>query len=104
MKKSKKEAALERRVQVVEERGNELARKLMLDVILDTKGEDSAFVALYALARTVFCVVDAQIHSGYPDAFDDFMTLLEGEVEAKMMLLNMKEKDIRTKGSKSLKV
>lgn len=90
MKKDKKKTALDRRADSVEERGNELARKLMLDVIFDTKGEDSAFVALYALARTVFSVVDAQMDAGYTDAFEDFMTLLEGEIRLKLEKLKEK--------------
>ena len=48
-------------------------------------------VALYALAKTVFDVVDAQMAAGHKDALDRFITLLEAEIQAKVMMESMKK-------------
>ena len=47
-------------------------------------------VALYALAKTVFDVVDAQMAAGHKDALNKFISLLEAEIQAKAMMQGLK--------------
>ena len=86
MKKEKKMIAMMHRVNVIMQKGDELSRKLSLKIVEEATGEESAMVALYALAKTVFDVVDAQMAAGHLDAMDKFITLLETEIQAKVMM------------------
>ena len=80
MKKDKKMMAMMHRVNVIMTKSDELSRKLSLKIVEEATGEESAMVALYALAKTVFDVVDAQMAAGHKDAMDKFITLLEAEI------------------------
>ena len=91
MKKDKKMMALYHRVNVVMQKSDELSRKLSLKIVEECTGEDSAMVALYALAKTVFDMVDAQMAAGHKDALDRFITLLEAEIQAKVMMESLKK-------------
>ena len=86
MKKEKKMIAMMHRVNVIMQKSDELSRKLSLKIVEECTGEESAMVALYALAKTVFDVVDAQMAAGHLDAMDKFITLLESEIQAKVMM------------------
>lgn len=90
MKKEKKMIAMMHRVNVIMQKGDELSRKLSLKIVEEATGEESAMVALYALAKTVFDVVDAQMAAGHLDAMDKFITLLESEIQAKVMMEGLK--------------
>ena len=48
-------------------------------------------VAPYALAKAVFDVVDAQTAAGHKDAMGKFITLLEAEIQAKVMMESLKK-------------
>ena len=91
MKKDKKMMAMYHRVNGIMKKSDELSRKLSLKIIEDATGEDSAMVALSALAKTVFDVVDAQMAAGYSDAMDRFVTLVEAEFQAKAMMESLKK-------------
>ena len=90
MKKDKKMMAMMHRVNVIMTKSDELSRKLSLKIVEECTGEESAMVALYALAKTVFDVVDAQTAAGHKDAMDKFITLLETEIQAKAMMQGLK--------------
>ena len=90
MKKEKKMMAMMHRVNVIMQKSDELSRKLSLKIVEECTGEESAMVALYALAKTVFDVVDAQMAAGHKDAMDKFITLLEAEIQAKAMMQGLK--------------
>ena len=90
MKKEKKMMAMMHRVNVIMQKSDELSRKLSLKIVEECTGEESAMVALYALAKTVFDVVDAQMAAGHKDAMDKFITLLETEIQAKAMMQGLK--------------
>ena len=90
MKKDKKMMALYHRVNVVMQKSDELSRKLSLKIVEECTGEESAMVALYALAKTVFDVVNAQMAAGHRDAMEKFITLLEAEIQAKVMMQGLK--------------
>ena len=83
--------AMMHRVNVIMQKGDELSRKLSLKIVEEATGEESAMVALYALAKTVFDVVDAQTAAGHRDAMDKFITLLEAEIQAKAMMESLKK-------------
>lgn len=86
MKKEKKMIAMMHRVEAIMKKSDELSRKLSLKIVEEATGRESAMVALYALAKTVFDVVDAQMAAGHLDAMDKFITLLESEIQAKVMM------------------
>lgn len=90
MKNEKKMMAMYHRVNAIMKKGDELSRKLSLKILEETPGEESATVALYALARTVIAVVDAQTEAGDGNAMDKFITLLEAELHAKAMMGKLK--------------
>ena len=90
MKKEKKMMAMMHRVNVIMTKSDKLSRKLSLKIVEECTGEESAMVALYALAKTVFDVVDAQTAAGHKDAMDKFITLLETEIQAKAMMQGLK--------------
>ena len=90
MKKDKKMMAMMHRVNVIMTKSDKLSRKLSLKIVEECTGEESAMVALYALAKTVFDVVDAQTAAGHKDAMDKFITLLETEIQAKAMMQGLK--------------
>ena len=90
MKKDKKMMAMMHRVNVIMTKSDELSRKLSLKIVEEATGEESAMVALYALAKTVFDVVDAQMAAGHKDALNKFITLLEAEIQAKAMMQGLK--------------
>ena len=90
MKKEKKMRAMMHRVNVIMQKSDELSRKLSLKIVEECTGEESAMVALYTLAKTVFDVVDAQTAAGHRDAMDKFITLLEAEIQAKAMMQGLK--------------
>ena len=90
MKKDKKMMAMMHRVNVIMTKSDELIRKLSLKIVEECTGEESAMVALYALAKTVFDVVDAQMAAGHKDALNKFITLLEAEIQAKAMMQGLK--------------
>ena len=90
MKKEKKMMSMMHRVNVIMTKSDELSRKLSLKIVEECTGEESAMVALYALAKTVFDVVDAQMAAGHKDAMDKFITLLEAEIQAKAMMQGLK--------------
>ena len=90
MKKEKKMMAMYHRVDAIMKKSDELSRKLSLKIVEDATGEESALVALYALAKTVFDVVDAQMAAGHSDAMEKFVTLLEAEIQAKVMMEGLK--------------
>ena len=90
MKKEKKMMAMMHRVNAIMQKSDELSRKLSLKIVEECTGEESAMVALYALAKTVFDVVDAQTAAGHRDAMDKFITLLETEIQAKAMMQGLK--------------
>ena len=46
---------------------------------------------MMALSKTVFDVVDAQMAAGHKDAMDRFITLLEAEIQAKVMMESLKK-------------
>ena len=90
MKKDKKMMAMMHRVNVIMQKSDELSRKLSLKIVEECTGEESSMVALYALAKTVFDVVDAQTAAGHKDAMEKFITLLETEIQAKAMMQGLK--------------
>ena len=90
MKKEKKMMAMMHRVNVIMTKSDELRRKLSLKIVEECTGEESAMVALYALAKTVFDVVDAQMAAGHKDAMDKFITLLEAEIQSKVVMQGLK--------------
>ena len=90
MKKDKKMMAMMHRVNAIMQKSDELSRKLSLKIVEECTGEESAMVVLYALANTVFDVVDAQMAAGHKDAMDKFITLLEAEIQAKAMMQGLK--------------
>ena len=90
MKKEKKMMAMLHRVGAIMKKSDELSRLLSMKIIEEAKGEESALVALYALAKTVFNVVDAQMAAGHEDAMKKFVTLLEAEIQAKVMMEGLK--------------
>ena len=90
MKKDKKMMAMYHRVNAIMQKSDELSRKLSLKIVEECTGEDSAMVALYALAKTVFDVVDAQMAAGHKDAMDKFITLLEAEIQSKVVMQGLK--------------
>ena len=90
MKKEKKMMAMHHRVNAMMKKSGELSRKLSMTIVEEATGEDAATVALYALAKTVFDVVNAQMETGHSDAMDKFITLLEIEVQAKVMMESLK--------------
>ena len=90
MKKDKKMMAMMHRVNAIMTKSDELSRKLSLKIVEECTGEDSAMVALYALAKTVFDVVDAQMAAGHKDTMDKFITLLEAEIQSKVMMQGLK--------------
>ena len=90
MKKEKKMMAMMHRVNVIMTKSDELIRKLSLKIVEECTGEESAMVALYTLAKTVFDVVDAQMAAGHKDAMEKFITLLEAEIQAKAMMQGLK--------------
>ena len=90
MKKEKKMMAMMHRVNVIMQKSDELSRKLSLKIVEECTGEESAMVALYTLAKTVFDVVDAQMAAGHKDAMEKFITLLEAEIQAKAMMQGLK--------------
>ena len=91
MKKDKKMMAMLHRVNAIMTKSDELSRKLSLKIVEECTGEESAMVALYALAKTVFDVVDAQTAAGHKDALEKFITLLEAEIQAKVMMESLKK-------------
>ena len=91
MKKDKKMMAMMHRVNAIMQKSDELSRKLSLKIVEECTGEESAMVALYALAKTVFDVVDAQMAAGHRDALGKFITLLEAEIQAKVMMESLKK-------------
>ena len=72
MKKDKKMMAMYHRVNAIMQKSDELSRKLSLKIVEECTGDESAMVALYALAKTVFDVVDAQMAAGHKDAMEKF--------------------------------
>jgi hypothetical protein len=90
MKKEKKMMAMLHRVDAIMKKSDELSRLLSMKIVEEAKGEESALVALYALAKTVFDVVDAQMAAGHEDAMKKFVTLLEAEIQAKVMMEGLK--------------
>ena len=90
MKKEKKMMAMLHRVDAIMKKSDELSRLLSMKIVEEAKGEESALVALYALAKTVFNVVDAQMAAGHEDAMKKFVTLLEAEIQAKVMMEGLK--------------
>ena len=90
MKKDKKMMAMYHRVNAIMQKSDELSRKLSLKIVEEAAGEESAMVALYALAKTVFDVVDAQMAAGHKDALNKFISLLEAEIQAKAMMQGLK--------------
>lgn len=90
MKKEKKMMAMFHRVDAIMKKSDELSRLLSMKIVEEAKGEESALVALYALAKTVFNVVDAQMAAGHEDAMKKFVTLLEAEIQAKVMMEGLK--------------
>ena len=90
MKKEKKMMAMFHRVNAIMTKSDELSRLLSMKIVEEAKGEESALVALYALAKTVFDVVDAQMAAGHKDAMEKFITLLEAEIQAKAMMQGLK--------------
>ena len=90
MKKEKKMMAMLHRVDAIMKKSDELSRLLSRKIVEEAKGEESALVALYALAKTVFDVVDAQMAAGHEDAMKKFVTLLEAEIQAKVMMEGLK--------------
>ena len=90
MKKEKKMMAMYHRVNAIMTKSDELSRKLSLKIVEEATGEESALVALYALAKTVFDVVDAQMAAGHKDALNKFISLLEAEIQAKAMMQGLK--------------
>ncbi len=90
MKKEKKMMAMYHRVNAIMTKSDELSRKLSLKIVEEVTGEESAMVALYALAKTVFDVVDAQMAAGHKDALNKFISLLEAEIQAKAMMQGLK--------------
>ena len=90
MKKDKKMMAMMHRVNVIMTKSDKLSRKLSLKIVEECTGEESAMVALYALAKTVFDVVDAQMAAGHKDAMDKFITLLEAEIQSKVVMQGLK--------------
>lgn len=88
--------AMYHRVNVIMKKGDELSSKLTLKIVKEATGEESAMVALYALAKTVFDVVDAQMAAGHLDAMGKFIALLETEIQAKVMMHDLnKENEAR---------
>ena len=90
MKKDKKMMAMMHRVNAIMTKSDELSRKLSLKIVEECTGEESAMVALYALAKTVFDVVDAQMAAGHKDALNKCISLLEAEIQAKAMMQGLK--------------
>ena len=90
MKKDKKMMAMYHRVNAIMTKSDELSRKLSLKIVEECTGEESAMVALYALAKTVVDVVDAQMAAGHKDAMDKFITLLEAEIQSKVVMQGLK--------------
>ena len=90
MKKDKKMMAMYHRVNAIMQKSDELSRKLSLKIVEECTGEESAMVALYALAKTVVDVVDAQMAAGHKDAMDKFITLLEAEIQSKVVMQGLK--------------
>ena len=82
--------AMLHRVDAIMKKSDELSRLLSMKIVEEAKGEESALVALYALAKTVFNVVDAQMAAGHEDAMKKFVTLLEAEIQAKVMMEGLK--------------
>ena len=90
MKKDKKMMAMYHRVNAIMTKSDELSRKLSLKIVEECTGEESAMVALYALAKTVFDVVDAQMAAGHKDAMEKFIALLEAEIQGKVMMQGLR--------------
>lgn len=89
MKKEKKMLAIYRRAHEIMLNSAELSEKLTTLIVEKTNGEDAAMVALYSLAKAVVRVVGAQMASGDTDAMGRFITLLEAEIQAKVMMENI---------------
>ena len=89
MKKEKKMLAIYRRAHEIMLNSAELSEKLTTLIVEKAKGEDAAMVALYSLAKAVVRVVGAQMASGDTDAMGRFITLLEAEIQAKVMMENI---------------
>ena len=95
MKKDKKMMAMMHRVNEVMKKSEELSRCLKMKVVEMATGRDSATVALSALARTVFDVVDAQMATGHKNAMKTLITLLEGEIQAKLLEIKLNEGKVK---------
>ena len=89
MKKEKKLLAIYRRAHEIMLNSAELSEKLTTLIVEKANGEDAAMVALYSLAKAVVRVVGAQMASGDTDAMGRFITLLEAEIQAKVMMENI---------------
>ena len=90
MKKEKRMMTMYKRAHLIMWNSAELSEKLTTLIVEKANGEDADMVALYALAKAVVRVVGAQMESGYTDAMEKFITLLESEIQAKVMMENIK--------------